>query len=175
MEKISVEYQVTLSDFRKASYLGVFLRNRKALRIMFAVLIAGILYAIGGAIGYGKINPLVLFLAMGYFLWGIWLFSGTEKGIRTYMRSKDTLIGCTYRVDITAQDLSIAVPERKINFTTPIKKLTCAFEFGSMFLIYTSMQDVYILPTRVLQEEQKTALRTLLRKKLADNFGSRYK
>lgn len=175
MEKFSVNYQVTLSDFRKATYLGMFLRNRKALRIMFAVLIAGILYALGGAIGYGKVNPLVLFLAMGYLLWGIWLFSNAEKSIRAYLKTKDTLIGCTYQVEISVQTLTIAIPERKINVSTPIKKLTCAFEFSPMFLLYTSMQNVYLLPTRALSSEQRTALRSLLRSKLGDNFGSRFK
>lgn len=175
MENFAAEYQVTLSDFRKATYFGMFLRNRKALRIMFAVLIVGILYAIGGAVGFGKINPLVLFLAMGYLLWGIWLFSGVEKGIRAYLKSENSMIGCTYRAEFTAQTLSMSVPERNISFSTPIKKLTCAFEFSSMFLLYTSVQDVYILPSRVLTEEQKKSLRNNLRAKLGDNFGSRFK
>ena len=38
MEKIQVEYKVTVSDFRKASYYGLFLRHRRPLQIMFAVL-----------------------------------------------------------------------------------------------------------------------------------------
>ena len=37
------------------------------------------------------------------------------------------------------------------------------------------MQDVYILPTRVLSEEQRSALRSNLRSKLGSNFGSRFK
>lgn len=175
MDNISVEYQVTLADFRKATYYGMFLRNRKALRIMFAVLFVGVLYMLGSFIGLGEINPLVLFLALGYFIWGIWLFSGVEKGIRTYLKSENSMIGCTYRAELTAKTLSIAVPERDIRVSLPIKKLACAFEMSSMFLLYTSMQDVYILPNRVLSDEQRAALRGNLRSKLGDNFGTRFK
>lgn len=175
MEKFSVEYQVTLADFRKATYYGVVLRNRKAMRIMFAVLFVGVLYAIGGAIGFGKVNPLVLFLAMGYLLWGLWLFSSTEKAIRGYLKMPNTLIGCKYQVEFSAQTVTIAVPERDIHFSVPIKKLACAFELSSMFLLYTSMRDVYILPMRVLTQEQRLALRTELRSRLQNNFGSRFK
>ena len=35
MEKISVEYQITVSDFRQATYYGLFLRHRTALRSNF--------------------------------------------------------------------------------------------------------------------------------------------
>ena len=47
MEKIQVEYKVTVSDFRKASYYGLFLRHRRPLQIMFAVLIGAVLYGTG--------------------------------------------------------------------------------------------------------------------------------
>lgn len=53
MEKIQTEYTVTVSDFRQASYYGLFLRHRRPLQIMFAVLLAAALYGIGSSLGLG--------------------------------------------------------------------------------------------------------------------------
>ena len=35
MQTIHVNYSITVSDFRKATYYGLFLRHRRALQIMF--------------------------------------------------------------------------------------------------------------------------------------------
>ena len=74
MEKISTEYQVTVSDFRRATYFGLFQRHRTALRILFVVLAVAILYVLGASMGLGVLNPLVLFIAVAYLIWGMLLF-----------------------------------------------------------------------------------------------------
>lgn len=175
MDKICVEYQITVSDFRQATYYGLFLRHRTALRIMFVVLAVAVLYAIGGSLGLGTINPLVLFLGLAYLLWGLFLFAGAEKGIRAYLRSKDSMIGCTYRAELEEHRIRLEVPDRDIHFSCPVHKLTCVFEFSGLFLIYTSLQDVYLLPTRCLTQEQRAALRSNFRTRLGENFGSRFR
>ena len=118
MEKIKAEYQITVRDFREATYYGLFLRHRKALRIMCVVVIVGVLYGIAGALGVGTINPLVLFLAAAYLIWGLILFAGAEKGIRAYLRTEDSLIGCTYRMELETHRIRLEVPERDIKFAT---------------------------------------------------------
>ena len=175
MEKINVEYQITVSDFRQATYYGLFLRHRTALRIMFVVLAVAVLYAIAGSLGFGTINPLVLFLGAGYLIWGIFLFAGAEKGIRAYLRSEQSMIGQTYRMELDSHRLRVEIPERDIEFSVAVNKLTCVFEFSALFLIYTSLQDVYLLPIRCLNPEQRTALRGNFRQRLGDNFGSRFR
>jgi len=175
MEKINVEYQITVRDFREATYYGLFLRHRKALRIMCVVVIVGVLYGIAGAMGVGEINPLVLFLTAAYLIWGLVLFAGAEKGIRGYLRTKDSLIGCTYRMELETHRIRLEVPERKIRFSTQINQLACVFEISSLFLIYANLQDVFILPKRALTEDQRRALQINFREKLGDNFGSRFK
>lgn len=175
MEKINVEYKITVSDFRQATYYGLFLRHRTALRIMFVVLAVAVLYAIAGSLGFGTINPLVLFLGAGYLIWGLFLFAGAEKGIRTYLRSEHSMIGQTYRMELDSHRIRVEIPERSIEFSVSVNKLTCVFEFSALFLIYTTMQDVYLLPVRCLTLEQRTALRSNFRQRLGDNFGSRFK
>lgn len=175
MDKISVEYQVTVSDFRKATYFGLFQQHRTALRIMFVVVIVGILYAMGASLGLGTLNPLVLFIAAAYLIWGLLLFAGAEKGIRAYMQSPDCLIGCTYRAELESHRVRFEIPERKIQVTAQMNQLACVFELSALFMIYTSMQDVYLLPTRCLTPEQRIALRNNFRQRLGNNFGSRFK
>ena len=175
MEKINVEYQITVSDFRQATYYGLFLRHRTALRIMFVVLAVAVLYAIAGSLGFGTINPLVLFLGAGYLIWGIFLFAGAEKGIRAYLRSEQSMIGQTYRLELDSHRIRVEIPKRDIEFSVAVNKLTCVFEFSALFLIYTSLQDVYLLPVRCLTPEQRTALRNNFRQRLGDNFGSRFR
>ena len=175
MEKITVDYQVTVGDFRQATYYGTFLRHRKALRIAFAVLLMGILYGIGAAIGLGEINPWVLFLAAGYLIWALVFLSGVEKGIKAYIKSPGCMIGTTFHAEIDDKTFRIEIPERGTAFSSPLRKLTCVFEISSLYMFYTSVQDVYILPARCLTPEQRTALRPVLRNKLGANFGSRFK
>lgn len=175
MEKISVEYQVTVSDFRRATYFGLFQRHRLPLRIMFVVVIVAILYAMGASLGLGTLNPLVLFIAAAYLVWGLLLFAGAEKGIRAYLRSPDTLVGCSYRAELESHRVRFEIPARKTQVTAQVNQLACVFEISSLFLIYTSMQDVYLLPTRCLTDAQRTALRKNFRERVGQNFGSRFK
>ncbi len=175
MEKISAEYQVTLSDFRQATYYGLFLRHRTALRFLFAVLATAVLYVIGATLGLGTINPYALLIAAAYLAWGLVLFGGAELGIRGYLKSPQSLIGCTYRAELESHRIRLEVPERKIKMSTQINELTCVFEISSMFLIYTSIQDVYILPHRCMTPEQRVALRHNFRTHLDKKFSTRFK
>ena len=89
MKKINTSYQVTLSDFRRATYFGLFQRYRRPLQIMVVVLLVGALYCFGAYLGLGQLNPLVLFITVAYLIWGIMMFSRTERGIRRYLGTHD--------------------------------------------------------------------------------------
>ena len=174
MKKINTSYQVSLSDFRRATYFGLFQRLRRPLQIMVVVLLVGTLYFFGACLGLGQINPLVLFITAAYLIWGIILFAGTERGVRRYLSSKDCLIGCTYQVELESNRIRVEVPQRNISFATQVNKLTCVFETSSAFLIYTSLQDVHILPHQALTPEERADLRTNFRKHLDGNFSTRF-
>ena len=90
MKKIEASFHAELTDFRRASYYGLFLRHRRALQILFLVLGAALLYYIGARINLGTPNPLVFFLAAAYLVWGLLLFAGAEKEIRRYIKSPDS-------------------------------------------------------------------------------------
>ena len=169
-----IEYQVTLGDFRKASYYGLFLRHRRPLLVLFIVLIGAFLYCLAGLLGMGRINIFVPLLAGAYLVWGLLLFAGTEKAIRACLRQENTLVGCTYRVLFEKKQVRIRVPERSIDVFLPLSKLACAFEMSAAFLLYPNPQETYIVPVRALTDEQRLALRAHFRKTLGKRFGSRF-
>ena len=174
MFPIQIDYQVTLSDFRKAAYYGLVVRYRRALLIMLIVLAVGILYAIGAAVGLGQPNYLVFFLAAAYLIWGLLLFAGAERGIRRCIKSPDCLIGCDYTAVFEEHRVSFRVPERRINASYHIDRLACVFEMSGMFLIYVSSQNVFIVPKRALSAEQIAAVRKNLRAQLRNRFSTRF-
>ncbi len=174
MQTIHVNYSITVSDFRKATYYGLFLRHRRALQIMFLVLGVSILYAIGGALGLGTVNYLVFFLALAYLIWGIFLFAGAEKGIRQYLASPHNTLGCDYDVTIDAHHIRVCIPSHKGDSSFLITKLACVYELSSMYLLYVNTQEVYLLPKRALTAEQVSELRALLRETIGERFGTRF-
>ena len=174
MERIRAEFEVTVIDFRKASYYGMFLQYRKPLRIMFVVLGVAIIYGVAGYLGMGKINYLVLFLGAAYLIWGLLMFARTERQILRYVKMPGSFVGCRYVVTIDTHKITFEIPERKINSSTQLSKLACAFELNDLFLIYVSMQQTFILPCRALTGTQRQEFRRTLRERLGDNFGSRF-
>lgn len=176
MNKISVEYQVTVSDFRRATYYGLVNQNRTPLRIMVVVILVAVAYTLlGRLLNLGGFNPLVVVLASAYLVWGILLFAGAERRIRRYIRHPDCLVGCTYRMELESHRVGVEVPDRKIRFSVPVNQLACVIELSGMFLIYHTVQDTYILPNRTLTDEQRLALRETFRKKIPDRFTSRFR
>lgn len=174
MFPIQIDYRITLSDFRKATYYGLVVRYRRALLIMLIVLAVGILYALGAAVGLGQPNYLVFFLAAAYLIWGLLLFAGAERGIKRYIRSPDALVGCDYTAVFEEHRACFRVPERRINASYHTDQLACVFELNSMFLVYVSSQDVFIVPKRALTEDQVAAVRKNFRARLKDRFSSRF-
>ena len=174
MFPFEINYRVSLSDFRKATYYGLVLRHRRPLLIMLVVLAGSLLYYIGAALGLGQANYLVFFLAAAYLIWGIFLFAGAERQIRGYLKSPDCLLSCDYTAVFEEHRLRIRIPQRKIDNSYPLNKLACAFELNDLLLLFISAQDVYIVPKRELSSEQLSPVRENLRSKLNTRFSSRF-
>lgn len=174
MQTIDLSYTITVSDFRKATYYALFLRHRRALRIMFLVLGVAVAYGVAGAMGAGTVNYLVFFLALGYLIWGLLLFAGAEKGIKRYLTQSGRMLGCRYEVTINDHHIRFRIPEQKSDVSVALKRLACAYEISALFLLYINTQEVYLLPKRALTDEQCAAFRALLRVTLGERFASRF-
>lgn len=174
MQEIEIDYHVTLTDFRRASYYGLFLRYKKPLLIMFIAVIGGAVYAVAGLSGGRKINYLVLFIAAAYLLWGLVLFSGAEKNIRKYLRSPGNLIGSRYHLIFDRNRIRLTVPEQGISVNYALSKLACVFELSSMFLVYPNTQETYIIPISAMSDEQRSTMRNCFSNVLKERFISRF-
>ena len=174
METIQTRFEIGVPDFRRASYYGLFLRYRKPFLFLFIVLIGALLYAIAAAFGFGTANPLVFFLAAAYAVWGLVMAAGLEKGIRAYIRSPGSLIGCGCEMTLDAKHMRLRIPERNVDVTAAYAKLACAFELHALFMLYTTPRQTYLLPKRALTAEQTADLRAVLKKEMKDRFSTRF-
>lgn len=174
MNTVNAEYKVTVGDYRMASYYALFLRHRKPLLIMFIVIFAALLYALGAYLGLGQANPLVFLLAGAYALWGILLFAGTERSILRYVKSEGNLLGLECRAVFEKDRVRIRIPEKKTDFICPTHKLACIFELNALFLLYADTQEVFIVPKRAFKKDEITQLRSAFRSCLKDRFSTRF-
>ena len=174
MESICAEFTITVSDFRKASYYGLFLRYRRPFRILTVVVAGALLYALGAWIGFGPANPLVFLLAGAYLLWGIFMAIGVEKNIRTYLKSGSSLLGLPCRITLEKTRFRYEIPEKQVNVAKEYKSLACAFELHALFMLYLTHAEVYLLPKRARTDEQNAFLRARLKDTLKDRFATRF-
>ena len=170
MKKISTEYQVILQDFRKATYYSVIRQNHKPILIMFFALVFSFVYLLS-ALAHGAVpNYLVFFVAAAELIWGIMLFAAAERDIRKYMTAPNSLLGCTFSAEFQENRIRIHVPGKNINFSSSISHLACVFEYSSIYMIYPTAQETYIIPARAFTDEERLALREHLASKLGDRF-----
>lgn len=169
MNKIEVSYPLTVSDYRRASYYGLALRNHKMVRPLLLLI---------GFAGTSAVTALLWedaakFAAALCALCAIWLlslFAGAEREIRRYVKHPETMIGCEYHVTLESHRIQIRVPERKVNYSVKINDLAAVFELSGLFMIYISTRDAYILPFRVLTKEQQEELKEVFRRHLGERF-----
>lgn len=173
MNFIDVTYQVSLSDFRKAMYYGLFLRNRRPFIIILIAVAITLLYLIAHMMHIAQMNYIVYFIGAIHMIWGISLLVGAEKSIRRYLKSPDHFLGALFHVQMDEQNILIRVPERNVNVKYRINELYCVFELSALFMIYISPAEVYLLPKKALNEELRVRLRANFKERLGNQFQSR--
>lgn len=173
MERIHTSYVVTLSDFRKAFYFGMFQRHSKVFRIATVVLIVGVLYGLGALIKLGEPNMIVLFIALAYLIYMVVMFGNAELDIRKYLKNPDNFIGETYDFTLDGNTLVFEVKNRNVHFETKVAKLACVYEISSAFLIYQDACNMHILPHSALGED-RLILRELFSHQIPKRFFSRF-
>ena len=174
MEKISKEFRITLGDFRQASYYALAIRNRVAFRIAAGALCFGICYLAVSAIGITVLHPVILFVAAAYLVWVLIMLGQEEVRIRSYVRSKDCLIGYQSQFTMEGNRIRIRIPEKNITADLTVNRLVYAIELSALFLLYTTAENVYLVPRRVFTEAELRTIRGTLRKQLPGRFTTRY-
>ena len=174
MEKISKEYRVTLGDYRLASYYALAVRNRVAFRIALGALCFGLCYLAAAAFGVLLLHPVILFVAAAYLVWVLIMLGQEEVRIRSYVRSKDCLIGYQSQFTREGNRIRIRIPEKNITADLTVNRLVCAIELSRIFLLYSTPENVYLVPRRVFTEAELRSVRGTLRKQLPGRFTTRF-
>lgn len=170
MNKIDVTYSMTVTDYRRASYYGLAIRQYKSLRFLI-ILVGFALVALMSAVLYDQGAKIAAGLWACCIVWLLTVFAQAEAGIRRYVKSPETMIGCEYQMTLESHRIQIKVPARKVNYSVKINDLIAVFEMDGLFLIYISAQDAYILPFRVLTKEQLAQVKDTFRRHLGDRFN----
>lgn len=174
MNRIDVTYPLTISDYRRASYYGLAIRQYKILRFLI-ILIGLSVTSIFTAVLWNRGTELAVILTCISVIWLLTLFSSMERGIRRYLKTPNNMIGCEYHVTLESHRIEIRVPERKVNYSVKINDLIAVFELNGLFMIYISSQDAYLLPFRVLTKEQQETLKDVFRRHLGERFNENKK
>lgn len=172
MSSIHANYTITVDDYRHASYYAAALQHRRPLQMLALFLAGGLVYLYGIMAELWQVNYLAAFILVAYLIWGLVFFAGVELRIRRYISSPDTLIGCRFSITVDASQLFLQVPERGVHHSCSISRLVGVFELGRLFLIYISMQELYILPKRALSDEEVEALHSSFAQRIPDRFSA---
>lgn len=171
---VKAEYVLNIHDFRRATYYGLFVRYILALRIMVLVVAGSVAYAVAGYLGFISVSPLIFFIAVAYLVWAALIFGKAERNMRSYMKSRQSLLGCAYEIELTKTRIRLRIPERDLDVAFSVSELYCVFEISSLFLIYVSAEQVYIVPKRAFSDEDAEAIRKNFSAKLDKRFRTRF-
>ena len=70
--------------------------------------------------------------------------------------------------------IRIRSPEKNITADLTANRLVCAIELSALFLLYTTAENVYLVPRRVFTEAELRTIRSTLRKQLPGRFTTRF-
>lgn len=172
MDTQEIRYRVNKKVFRQASLYAMFLRSRNTFRAGVVVVLAVAFYTVLAVQGTFPLSYLPIYIAAAYLIWMLLLLGREEQRVLRYLKSDESLLWTEYILRFDGGKLSIDVPEKKLHNTLPIVKLASAIEISSVFMLYLSAEQLYLVPTAAMTEEQRTALRELLSSRLGDRFYS---
>ena len=150
--------------------LGVF--RIHTFRVGIAVVLAVVFYTVLAVQGTFPLSYLPIYIAAAYLVWMLLLLGREEQRVLRYLKSDESLLGTEYVLRFDAGKLSVEIPEKKLRNTVALAKLASAIEISSVFMLCLSADQLYLVPTAAMTDEQRTALRGLLSSRLGERFYS---
>ena len=172
MEAQEIRYRVNKKVFRQASLYAMFLRNRNTFRVGIAVVLAVAFYTVLAVQGTFPLSYLPIYIAAAYLVWMLLLLGREEQRVLRYLKSDESLLGTEYVLRFDAGKLSVEVPEKKLRNTVALATLASALAISSVFMLCLTADQLYLVPTAAMTDEQRTALRGLLSSRLGERFYS---
>ena len=157
MEAQEIRYRVNKKVFRQASLYAMFLRNRNTFRVGIAVVLAVAFYTVLAVQGTFPLSYLPIYIAAAYLVWMLLLLGREEQRVLRYLKSDESLLGTEYVLRFDAGKLSVEVPEKKLRNTVALAKLASAIEISSVFMLCLTADQLYLVPTAAMTDEQRTA------------------
>lgn len=170
MGTLELNFDVTVKDFREATYYGLFMQKRNFFRAAVVVIAACFIYVVLAINKVMTMEPIFFFLAGAYLVWVLILLAGAERQIRAYVKSPDNLLGVEYTARFASRLVSFEIPARKFKVSGNLADIPAAFELSNIFLVYATREQTFIIPTRCMSKEEIKELRALLSHGIGDRF-----
>lgn len=172
MEAQEIHYRVGKKVFRQASIYMMLQRNRNTFRVGMIVVLAVAFYTLLASQGVFPLDYLPIYIAAAYLIWMLVLLGREEQRVLRYLKSDSSLLGYEYVLRFDGSRLAVEIPEKKVHTSVATAKLASAIEISSVFMLYVSADQLYLVPSDAMTDTQRGALRALLGEKLGERFYS---
>lgn len=168
--QIHTEYQIRLSDYRKAVYCALMIRYRRWFLCMAVVLGLAFVYVVGLLSGLFPLFYPAIFVAVAELIWGLIRFAKAERGIYEYVRDPNSYIGTTFTVEFEELRICVQTDRDTAKRSIPWTRVYCVLEYDSFYAVYFTPQETCIVPRRAFSDGDDA----LLSKLLSEQLGERY-
>lgn len=174
MNPLTFEYKINIREFHTAVYFGLVTRYRNMIRIFVVVAAVALLCTVGSLFG---IIPSIMFPAyvfLGYLVWLLFLLAQTEHGVLKTTKSAENPLDRTIRLSFGRDTLKVETPHNGEKAVHQLPNLCLVFELSNLFMIYLDPANTILLPMRVMDAQQRAALREKFQDNLHDRFQTRF-
>lgn len=174
MQTQEVRFTVTRQDYRAANYYIFFLSKIILLRLSLAFLILFAIYLVLVQSGVLPFWEPSAYIAIAVAFWLLCQVFKLEQTVRRYAQSKDSILDKQSILRFSDVRMTMKIPEKAFSSSGLFSDFPCAFETRSAFLVYTSASELFLIPSRALDEAQTERFRSVLSTAMGDRFSSRH-
>ena len=174
MNPTTFEYQINMREYHTAVYFGFVNRYRTMLQIFLVVAAVALLCTAGGFFGGIPVIRFPSYIFLGYLIWLLILLAQVEHGVLKMTKLPENPLNRTLRLTFGRDQFKVETPSNTDKAVHQIANLFFVFELSNLFMIYLDPANTILLPVRVMNGEQRAALREKFRDSLHDRFQTRF-
>ena len=114
------------------------------------------------------------YIFLGYLIWLLILLAQVEHGVLKMTKLPENPLNRTLRLTFGRDQFKVETPSNTDKAVHQIANLFFVFELSNLFMIYLDPANTILLPVRVMNGEQRAALREKFRDSLHDRFQTRF-
>ena len=174
MKPLTFEYQIGMKEIHTAVFFGQVTRYRNAIRIFVVVAAVALICWLGAVMGLIPYIAFPSYIFLGYLIWLLFLMARTEHDILKMTKQPNGTLQHPLRLTFERNTLKVETPHNREKAVHQLDALFLAFELSNLFILYISPANAILLPLRVLDAEQRVAVREKLQESLHDRFQTRF-